>query len=301
MSVGDAGSGVIKVSDKYVDSKGWLGQKTPWMIERRYAGPILVRGQRLDEPGPVRFAKGAGQHFAELRFAAGERNSLSSRFRGLASASLFRSAGCYGFQVDGTSFSRVIVMRVFDVPAEGELISPAGYSSFDGTPGAVPVALRRPLDIPVLRKGARCPVSAPGKVVSPYYGAAIGKGPIYGISLVSLADSGVLSFDYPPGPNSLFAGSLWGGQALKWLADPTYTGPVLIRGLQLDGQNRLGFGNGPWPFSEMQLAPGEGDPQAGGWRGWGGYARFRAPGCYGVQVDGTNFSEVIVLRAKISG
>jgi hypothetical protein len=49
----------------------------------------------------------------------------------------------------------------------------------------------------------------------------------------------------------------------------------------------------------VQLAPGEGDPQAGGWRGWGGYARFRAPGCYGVQVDGTDFSEVILFKATI--
>jgi hypothetical protein len=29
--------------------------------------------------------------------------------------------------------------------------------------------------------------------------------------------------------------------------------------------------------------------------------RIRAPGCYGVQVDGTNFSRVIVFKAVLSG
>jgi hypothetical protein len=115
MSVGQAGAGVIQVSEAYRDAKGWVGQKTPWLVERRYGGPMLVRGARLDEDGPVRFAKGYGQHLAELRFVAGEQNSLDGTFRGLASAALFRSPGCYGFQVDGTSYSRVIVMQVIVV------------------------------------------------------------------------------------------------------------------------------------------------------------------------------------------
>jgi hypothetical protein len=128
----------------------------------------------------------------------------------------------------------------------------------------------------------------------------IGDGPLYAVSLLSLARSGVLPFEYPPGRNGLFRGSSWGGQVLKWIGDAAYTGPALIRGRQLDGPHRLGFGSGKIPYSEMQLAPGKGDPAVGGWRGWGGYARFRAAGCYGVQVDGTSFSEVIVFKAVIT-
>jgi hypothetical protein len=262
---------------------------------------MLVRGLRLDEPEPVRFAKAHGQHLSELRFAAGERNALDKRFRWLASAALFRSAGCYGFQVDGTSFSKVIVMRVVE-----DLISPGGYAESCGfgpdcPPGNVPRLLRRRLRLPTLTPGERCPVSAPGRQVSPYYSPAIGEGPIYAISVFSLAETGVLPFDYPPRANWIFAGSSWGGAALKWLGDPMYGGPALIRGRQLDGPYGLGFGDRRWPYSEMQLPPGQGDPQTGGWRGWGGYARFRAPGCYGVQVDGTDFSEVITFKATISG
>jgi hypothetical protein len=94
------------------DAKGWRGQKTPWLVPIDYDGPVLVRGARVDRAGPVRFAKGYGQHLTELRYASGENNGTSAGHRFLASASLFRTAGCYAFQVDGTSFSRVIVMRV---------------------------------------------------------------------------------------------------------------------------------------------------------------------------------------------
>ena len=61
----------------------------------------------------VRFAKGYGQHLTELRFSSAKAHRREGgQYRFLASASLFRSAGCYAFQVDGTSFSNVIVMRV---------------------------------------------------------------------------------------------------------------------------------------------------------------------------------------------
>ena len=47
----------------------------------------------------------------------------------------------------------------------------------------------------------------------------------------------------------------------------------------------------------MDLPPGGGDPNAGGWRFWSGYTRLRSPGCYGLQVDGTTFSEIIIFSA----
>jgi hypothetical protein len=120
MSVGGAWWGVIQVFDPYRDAKGWLGQKTPWEIDRQYAGPLLVRGRRLDRRGPVRFAPSYGQHLRELRFPTGSGSDVTSelgpspRFRLLATSTLFRHGGCYGLQVDGTSFSEVIVMRVVE-------------------------------------------------------------------------------------------------------------------------------------------------------------------------------------------
>jgi hypothetical protein len=66
--VGGAPAGVIALG--YLDAKGWRGQKTPWLVPLTYGGPVLVRGTRIDRLGPVRFAKGFGQHLIELRYAA---------------------------------------------------------------------------------------------------------------------------------------------------------------------------------------------------------------------------------------
>jgi hypothetical protein len=112
MSVGASPSGVISIAQSGRDPLGWRGQKTPWFIARTYAGPLLIRGARIDGVGPIRFAKVYGQHLRELRFAAGENNGVEGRWRFLASSSLFRVKGCYAFQVDGTTFSRVVTMRV---------------------------------------------------------------------------------------------------------------------------------------------------------------------------------------------
>lgn len=111
--------GTIDISLSQVDDKGWRGQKTPWLVPATYRGPVLIRGTRIDRSGELRFAKGYGDHLGELRFRTGESNGargriqgLPGRYRLLASAALFRTAGCYAFQIDGTSFSSVIVMRV---------------------------------------------------------------------------------------------------------------------------------------------------------------------------------------------
>jgi hypothetical protein len=105
--VGGAPAGVIALG--HADAKGWRGAKTPWLVPLTYRGPILVRGVRIDRPGPVRFGL---DHRAELRYSSGEDNGTAAGRRFLASGSFFRSAGCYAFQVDGIPFTRVIVMRV---------------------------------------------------------------------------------------------------------------------------------------------------------------------------------------------
>jgi hypothetical protein len=132
--------------------------------------------------------------------------------------------------------------------------------------------------------------------VTRYFGTAIGRGPVYAVSLALFDHTAVLPV-VMPSPGGLFPGSRWGGQILKWLEAPSYHGPVLIRGRALVGHAKLGFGGGGTPLAEMDLPPGSGDPKVGGWRFWPGYIRLRGPGCYGLQADGTTFSETIVFRA----
>ncbi len=50
-------------------------------------------------------------------------------------------------------------------------------------------------------------------------------------------------------------------------------------------------------MAELLLAP-EPPVTAGGWRGYPGYTRLQAPGCYAYQVDAPSGSTVIVFRAE---
>jgi hypothetical protein len=108
------GDGTISIALSARDSLGWYGQKTPWAIRRSYDGPILVRGARIDRRGQVRFAYGYGDHLRELQWNAGADQGLppDPSFRFLASGTLFRATGCYAYQIDGTSFSKIVVVRV---------------------------------------------------------------------------------------------------------------------------------------------------------------------------------------------
>ena len=114
MSVGDSPAGVISIERSAADALGWRGQKTPWFVSRAYKGPMLVRAERIHGSISVQFAKVYGQHLRELRFKAGENNGVQGSWRFLASATLFRETGCYSFQIDGTTFSRVVTMLVVE-------------------------------------------------------------------------------------------------------------------------------------------------------------------------------------------
>jgi hypothetical protein len=166
----------------------------------------------------------------------------------------------------------------------------------DGVPahcpqGAVPDALRRPLQIPTVEAGATCPVSQANPRIWSRQAPGLGPGPVGPVGLGTL---GILKF-------RPFHGSDWGGQKVLWAAAPSYDGAILIRGGRVNGDGGVGFnmnGDGP-PLAELQLPPDgpERTRNNGGWRGWPSFTRVREPGCYAYQVDGTDFSYVIVFRA----
>jgi hypothetical protein len=152
--------------------------------------------------------------------------------------------------------------------------------------------LRRPLRIPRIEPGAPCPVTL-ARTVSPNFGQAQGSGPVYPIGGYP-----TLTFIYPPQRQQIWYASEWSGQKVLWIARPTYRGPVLIRGRQLDGPNALRFGRDLNPSREMRLRS-VGGSSPGGWQNRPSYTRLRAPGCYAWQVDGTTFSRVIAFRAEL--
>jgi hypothetical protein len=154
-------------------------------------------------------------------------------------------------------------------------------------PGGVPDSLWRPLHLPTVEPDGSCPASPTHRVVK-LFGPALGDGPVYAV----IPDGGVLRFEYPPDASSVFSGSAWGGNKVLWFAKPSYTGPVLVRGGEVGGTQAVGFSGGSaTAYSSLQFPPGH------GWRNWPTATRVQAPGCYAYQVDGTNFSEIIVFRA----
>ena len=109
-----------------------------------------------------------------------------------------------------------------------------------------------------------------------------------------------LQFAYPPQRRTIWWPTKWSGQKVLWIARTGYGGPVLIRGHRLDGPQGLGFGDGHVPSTDMRLTSST--ASGSGWRGraWPSYTRLRAAGCYAWQIDGTNFTTVIVFRAVAS-
>jgi hypothetical protein len=156
--------------------------------------------------------------------------------------------------------------------------------------------LHRPLRIPHIAVGSRCPLSDVSHP-SPGRGISLGRGPAYP---VGLGRGRTLFFAYPVPPSQLWFPSDWSGNKVLWIVAPRYRGPLLIRGRQLDGPNLVRFDRGSLPPVELRL-PASGVEFADGFRDRPSFTRLRAAGCYAWQIDGTTFSRVVVFRAVTSG
>lgn len=174
----------------------------------------------------------------------------------------------------------------------------------DLAPGDWDTLRARPLRLPTLPPGAACPAAA-GRTVHEGYGPAIGDGPVY---IVGMGVDGVLHAVGPtPGAKDVTA---WGYQFAIFIISPSYAGPVLARGERLGGGRPLLFNGGldqltgfspTTPILLRQLRM-EGDPAFGSpWPSFPADLRMQAPGCYGIQLDGATFSEVIIFRVAFAG
>jgi hypothetical protein len=92
----------------------WAGGKVFWYVRPGYQGRVLVRGRRLGGTQRLGF-NGQRLPERELRIERGMTVSWEGQppgSRGVPSAVRARAAGCYGVQIDGVGFSRVVVFRV---------------------------------------------------------------------------------------------------------------------------------------------------------------------------------------------
>jgi hypothetical protein len=160
-------------------------------------------------------------------------------------------------------------------------------------------ALHRPLHLPRVSAGGACPVSRVDQRVNwdranIFGGSGIGRGPVY----PGLGSSGG-RLDATPDQQY---GGPWGGQKVFWYVKPSYRGRVLLRGRRLNGPQSLGFNGDALPAPELRIETYDSvswSGQPSGSRGIPSGVRVRASGCYGVQIDGTTFSRVVVFRVVL--
>jgi hypothetical protein len=87
----------------------WSGNKILWIGRPTYRDRVLIRGRQLDGPNDLRFDRGlVPPREMRLRSVGG---SAPGGWQNRPSYTRVRAPGCYAWQVDGTTFSRVIVFR----------------------------------------------------------------------------------------------------------------------------------------------------------------------------------------------
>jgi hypothetical protein len=145
-------------------------------------------------------------------------------------------------------------------------------------------ALRRPLRLPTVGPGDRCPVTRRHQV-EPAFAAVLGNGPAYPTDSARSWRDGR-------------AEGGWYHAKVLWVADPAHPGPFLVHGGRLDGGWELRFGEGPQPDGELLLpAGGTARSPDSDWFNWPSYTRLRGGGCYAYQVEDASGSQVIVFQA----
>jgi hypothetical protein len=154
--------------------------------------------------------------------------------------------------------------------------------------GEVSNPLRRPLKLPRVSADEPCP-RTPGGRPNPDVAIALGSGPVYP----------VLGFEAGKRVVELTADELRGDsywQKTLWAVDPEYDGPVLIRGRGISPPQKMGFGYDNREFPELRFPAHETDR----WRYGPSVTILPGPGCYAFQVDGTDFSGVILFEAVLA-
>ncbi|MEU4831425.1 hypothetical protein [Streptosporangium sp. NPDC023615] len=147
----------------------------------------------------------------------------------------------------------------------------------------------RPLRLPVVRAGARCPTTSPRPWSGPGEASRVlGDGPVYPIADYFMKGGAVLDLrpeDREPDGSYV--------KKVRWVV-ADYTGPVLIRAARVDGK-----GTASARFSYT------GERRDGGYHAdltmprtsVPGTTTVGGPGCYAYQIDGTTFSTVVVFGA----
>jgi len=92
-------------------NQGWGGQKVLWFVNPRYQGSVLVRGHQLDGPHSIRFGLELDQQLVL------DTQSGGTPWPNFPSFTRLQAPGCYAYQVDGNTFSYLIIFQAVQVSA----------------------------------------------------------------------------------------------------------------------------------------------------------------------------------------
>jgi hypothetical protein len=89
----------------------WLAFKTHFFSSPGYQGAFLVRAKRLDRGGSIALGARPTEATSLLVPSGPAANGLAG-WREFPYSTFVKSPGCYAWQVDGLTFSEVIVVRM---------------------------------------------------------------------------------------------------------------------------------------------------------------------------------------------
>lgn len=90
---------------------GWLALKTHFFSRPGYRGPFVVRARSLGAARPIRLGAEPGEA-GPLVVRADQGANQAAGWREFPYFTFVRAPGCYGWQIDGKTFSETIVLRV---------------------------------------------------------------------------------------------------------------------------------------------------------------------------------------------
>jgi hypothetical protein len=168
---------------------------------------------------------------------------------------------------------------------------------------AQPTALLdlRPVKLPVVRSRERCPTTVGSRDAVPrqahIFGSGsfwFGHGPVF-VSLAwkdSLDDKATFSLARVPRDGDAHRAKT------PWVSEPSYSGPVLIRGHSLDAEERaLEFDASGRGRSRSLYLMAPNAPTATLWSFWPTSMWIPGAGCYGVQLDTLSGTDIVICHA----
>lgn len=236
---------------------GSVSTKFPFFRVKQ--GQVRVQAHRLDGP-PGRFSAAVGtvEEYSDTGFVPSELT--------------FSTPGCWQLRASVSGGAAL----TFTVVVARPIVSRS--------------ELARPLRLPKLRPGQACPVSGGTPITAGgptgIGGVAQGAGPVRPLVGNQRGVARLTSVTTHHG---------WMAAKSLWFSAPGYQGPYLVRVRRLDGTGPVGLIDDPHRTSFLVQA-GPTVDETDGYRERPGATWMKRPGCIGWQIDGLNFSHVIVVR-----